>query len=202
MFQLVTATRRHQRSFSSDINNMALSVFFVALGCLSLLFLYIVFQLLAARRIYGLFQAVSFEPRTRRCGGAKQVIISSFHCEINHLITRTSRANPSSLSVRPPRRREKPSTSQWFVPRNSSLAFYTSWQARHWRSAHTKLVFSVCNTYSFAARLFNWRLARYFYNVASQYFAAKLLNWRLWEASVCNDEETGQQKAAAVDPEG
>jgi hypothetical protein len=32
VFLLVTAMRRHQRSFSSDINNMALSVFFVALG--------------------------------------------------------------------------------------------------------------------------------------------------------------------------
>lgn len=37
VFQLVTAMRRHQRSFSPDINNMALSVFFVALG-LSLCF--------------------------------------------------------------------------------------------------------------------------------------------------------------------
>jgi len=32
VFLLVTAMRRHQRSFPPDINNMALSVFFVALG--------------------------------------------------------------------------------------------------------------------------------------------------------------------------
>ena len=116
VFLLVTAMRRHQRSFSSDINNMALSVFFVALGLslslsLSLCFLYVLLHVLAAHRIYGLFQAVSFEPRTRLCGGAEQVIISSFHREINHLITRTSRADPSSLSARPQRRREKLSMS-------------------------------------------------------------------------------------------
>lgn len=32
VFLLVTAMRRHQRSFSPDINNMVLSVFFAALG--------------------------------------------------------------------------------------------------------------------------------------------------------------------------
>lgn len=114
VFLLVTAMRRHQRSFPPDINNMALSVFFVALGfslSLSLCFLYVLLHVLAAHRIYGLFQAVSFEPRTRLCGGAEQVIISSFHREINHLITRTSRADPSSLSARPQRRREKLSMS-------------------------------------------------------------------------------------------
>lgn len=69
VFQLVTALRRHQRSFSTAINNMALSVFFVALSpSLSFFSTYGYISRLA-HRIYGLFQAVSFEPRTWRCGG-------------------------------------------------------------------------------------------------------------------------------------